>query len=153
MEADEVTYCLHIMLRFDLEIALFEGSIGVSEAPEAWNTAMREYLGITPPNNSQGILQDVHWTTGFGHFQGYALGNIIAAQIWDAVGRVLPDLPDHIRRGQFTPLLNWLRANIHRHGRKYDSADLVRRATGAQLSTEPYIRYLRDKFSTIYALP
>ncbi len=152
IEADEVTYCLHIMLRFDLELALFDGSVGVSEAPEAWNAAMRDYLGITPPNHGLGILQDVHWTTGFGHFQGYALGNIVAAQIWETVNRVLPDLPGLIRSGQFTPLLDWLRANIHRHGRKYDAADLVLRATGVPLSTEPYIRYLREKFGTIYGL-
>jgi carboxypeptidase Taq len=152
IEADEVTYSLHVMLRFELEVALFEGEISVADAPEAWNAAMREYLGITPPSDREGILQDVHWTDGFGQFQGYALGNIIAAQLWETVNRVHRDLPDLIRSGRFSPLLDWLRANIHRHGRKFDSADLVRRATGASLSTEPYIRYLREKFSAIYAL-
>ncbi len=151
MEADEVTYSLHIMLRFELELALFEGEIAVADAPEAWNAAMRTYLGITPPNNREGILQDVHWTAGFGHFQGYALGNIIAAQLWEAVDKAHPDLPDLIRNGQFRPLLDWLRVNIHRHGRKYDSADLVQRATGVPLSTEPYIRYLSGKFGAIAA--
>ena len=152
IEADEVTYCLHIMLRVDLELALFEGTVGVSEAPEAWNAAMREYLGITPPSHSQGILQDVHWTAGFGHFQCYALGNILAAQLWESVGKAVPDLSELIRNGNFTPLLNWLRSNMHRHGRKYDPADLVLRATGSPLSTEPYIRYLQQKFGTLYGL-
>jgi carboxypeptidase Taq len=113
---------------------------------------MRDYLGITPPSPSQGILQDVHWTTGFGHFQCYALGNIVAAQLWESVEKALPDLPELIRNGRFTPLLDWLRANLHRHGRKYDPADLVQRATGSALSTEPYVRYLQQKFGTLYGL-
>jgi carboxypeptidase Taq len=152
VEADEITYCLHIMLRFELEIALFDGTLSVEDAPAAWNEAMRRYLGITPPSDRQGLLQDVHWTGGFGGFQGYALGNIIAAQVWESVRAAQPDLDDQLGRGNFTGLLDWLRRNIHQHGRKYDPADLVRRATGAPLSTEPYIRYLRTKFSQIYGL-
>jgi carboxypeptidase Taq len=152
VEADEVTYCLHIMLRFELEIALFDGDLSTKDAPEAWNNAVREYVGITPPTDTEGILQDVHWTGRFGGFQGYALGNIIAAQLWDAIRLAIPDLDDRLRSGEFATLLSWLRTNVHRHGRKFDPADLVRRATGAPLSTEPYLRYLRGKFGEIYTL-
>jgi carboxypeptidase Taq len=150
VEADELTYCLHIMFRFELEISLLDGTIDVRDAPEAWNAAVREYLGVTPPTDVEGILQDVHWTGGFGGFQGYALGNIIAAQLWETIQAAHPDLDDQIANGSFTALLDWLRANIHQHGRKYDPADLLERATGAALSSDPYIRYLQAKFSVIY---
>jgi carboxypeptidase Taq len=150
VEADEVTYCLHIMFRFEMEISLLDGTIDVRDAPEAWNAAVREYLDVTPPTNAQGILQDVHWTGGFGGFQGYALGNIIAAQLWEAIHAAHPDLDDQIALGSFTTLLDWLHANIHQHGRKYDPADLLERATGAALSSDPYMRYLQAKFNAIY---
>jgi carboxypeptidase Taq len=150
VEADEVTYCLHIMFRFELEIGLLDGTIGVKDAPEAWNASIKEYLGITPPTDAEGILQDVHWSGGFGGFQGYALGNIIAAQLWDAAHAAHPDLDEHIANGSFSPLLDWLRSNVHQHGRKYDPADLLQRATGTPLSSEPYMRYLQAKFYGIY---
>jgi carboxypeptidase Taq len=152
VEADEVTYCLHIMLRFELEIALFDGELRVQDAPEAWNAAMQSYLGLTAPTDSDGILQDVHWASGLGGFQGYALGNIIAAQLWEAVHRAFPDLDEQLGSGQFAGLLGWLREHVHRHGRKFDPADLIQRATGAPLTAEPYLRYLRAKFGAIYAL-
>jgi carboxypeptidase Taq len=152
VEADEVTYGLHIMLRFELEIALFDGQISVEDAPEAWNTAMRENLGIMPPTDREGILQDVHWTSGFGGFQGYALGNIIAAQLWEAVNKEHQDLAGLLRQGNFATLLCWLRTNVHQHGRKFDPPELVQRATGIPLSIEPYVRYLRGKFGEIYSL-
>ncbi len=152
VEADEVTYCLHIMLRFELEIALFDGKLSVQDAPEAWNAAMQSYLGITSPTDSSGILQDIHWTWGFSGFQDYALGNIIAAQLWEAVHRAIPDLDRQLSSGQFAGLLGWLRQNVHRHGRKFDPADLIQRATGAPLTTEPYLRYLWAKFGAIYSL-
>ncbi|MDB5074251.1 MAG: Carboxypeptidase Taq [Chloroflexi bacterium] len=152
VEADEVTYGLHIMLRFEFEIGLLDGTISVKDAPEAWNAAMGDYLGITPSTDALGILQDVHWSGGFGGFQGYALGNIIAAQVWESVLKAHPDLPDQLRQGQFSTLLDWLHTNIYHHGRKFDPADLIQRATGAPLSSEPYMRYLRNKFGGIYTL-
>ncbi|HEY8286450.1 MAG TPA: carboxypeptidase M32 [Chloroflexota bacterium] len=152
VEADEVTYCLHIMFRFELEIALLDGSLSVKDAPAAWNEKVRGYLGITPPNDTEGILQDIHWTSGLGGFQGYALGNIIAAQLWEAAHQAHPDLPEQFERGEFGPLLRWLNTNIHQYGRKFFPADLLKRATGSALSPEPYIRYLRDKYGQIYSL-
>ncbi len=152
VEADEVTYGLHIMFRFELEIALLEGNLNAKDAPAAWNEKVRDYLGITPPDDTNGILQDIHWTSGLGGFQGYQLGNIIAAQLWESIVKAQPDLSDRIARGEFSTLLGWLNTNIHRHGRKFDPGDLVVRATGAPLSAEPYLRYLRGKFGEIYGL-
>lgn len=152
VEADEVTYCLHIILRFELEVALMDGSLRVADAPAAWNEAMRSYLGITPQSARSGLLQDIHWSQGLGGFQGYALGNIIAAQLWEAATAAHPEIPAAIARGEFGVLLGWLRENIHRHGRKFDPADLLERATGTPLHTGPYLRYLETKCAGIYAL-
>jgi carboxypeptidase Taq len=151
VEADEVTYCLHIILRFELEIALLEGRVRVEEAPEAWNAAMEDYLGIRPRTDTEGVLQDVHWSAGLGGFQGYALGNIIAGQLWEAILAAHPDLPEAIAHGEFGVLREWLRANVHRYGRKFEPAALIERATGKPLSIDPYLSYLRGKFSGIYA--
>jgi carboxypeptidase Taq len=152
VEADEVTYCLHIMLRFELEIALFDGTLTVKDAPEAWNAAMQEYVRVRPPNDTEGILQDIHWSSGFGGFQGYALGNIIAAQLWETVLATHPNLLEEIGRGEFATLREWLRVHVHQHGRKYDPAELVQRVTGRPLSSDPYLAYLTTKFGAIYAL-
>ena len=152
VEADEVTYCLHIMFRFELEIALLDGKLAVKDAPAAWNEKVREYLGITPPNDTEGILQDIHWTSGLGGFQGYALGNIIAAQLWEAAHQAHPDLTQQFERGEFGTLLRWLNTNIHQHGRKFIPADLLQRATGSALSPQPYLRYLHRKYGEIYSL-
>lgn len=152
VEADEVTYCLHIILRFDLEIALLEGTLQAEDAPAAWNDAMRDYLGIIPPDDTRGVLQDIHWTAGLGGFQGYALGNVIAAQLWETIAAACPDLHKQIAHGDFGALLSWLRLNIHQYGRRFDPADLLIRATGKPLTIEPYIRYLEDKFGAIYGL-
>jgi len=153
VEADEATYNLHIMLRLELEIALMEGSLQASQLPEAWNTRFQEYLGITPPNDALGVLQDIHWSEGlFGYFPTYALGNLISLQLWEKINQDIPDLPDQICRGEFGALLGWLRENIHRHGAKYEPQDLVQRVTGSKINPEPYVRYLRSKFSEIYGL-
>ena len=152
VEADEVTYCLHIMLRFELETALIDGSLDPADVPEAWNTAMESYLGLRPATDSAGALQDIHWSSGLGGFQGYALGNIIAAQLWEAILDAHPSLPEQIATGTFDTLLEWLHVNIYQHGRKYDPGDLVENATGSPLHTQPYIRYLQTKFGDIYAL-
>lgn len=152
-EADEATYNLHIMLRLELEIALLEGSLQVQELPEAWNERMRSYLGLTPPNDTQGVLQDVHWSGGMlGYFPTYALGNLISAQLWECIETDLPDLGAQVRRGEFGSLLSWLREKIHRHGAKFEPQDLVKRITGKPIDPQPYMRYLNRKYGEIYGL-
>jgi carboxypeptidase Taq len=153
VEADEATYNLHIMLRLELEIALMEGSLAVGDLPEAWNQRMKDYLGLTPPNDAQGVLQDVHWSGGLiGYFSTYALGNLISAQLWERIQRDLPGLESQIERGEFSALLGWLRENIHRHGSKFEPQELVMRVTGSKIDPQPYVRYLQSKFSDIYSL-
>jgi carboxypeptidase Taq len=152
-EADEATYNLHIMLRLELEIALMEGSLEVRDLPEAWNSRMKEYLGLTPPNDAQGVLQDVHWSQGyFGYFSTYALGNLVSAQIWETLRADVPDLEKNIAEGEFKPLLAWLHEKIHRHGSKFEPQDLIRKVTGTGITPEPYMRYLTAKYSEIYHL-
>ncbi len=153
VESDEATYNLHIMLRLELEIALMEGSLEVSQLPEAWNAKMKEYLGITPPNDAKGVLQDVHWSGGMiGYFPTYALGNLVSAQLWEVINRDIPDLDHQIEQGKFDALLGWLREKIHRHGAKFDPQDLVQRVTGSKIDPQPYVNYLRKKYSDIYGL-
>jgi carboxypeptidase Taq len=153
IEADEATYNLHIMLRLALEIPLIEASLPVKDLPEAWNARMREYLGVTPPSDKNGVLQDIHWWGGMvGYFSTYALGNLISAQLWERLNQDIPDLAEQIRQGEFSSLLGWLRANIHRHGSKYKPQELVQRVTGSRIDPAPYLRYLTDKFSKIYNL-
>lgn len=153
VEADEVTYNLHIMLRFELELALIEGSLAVRDLPAAFDARMEEYLGITPPDAAQGVLQDVHWATGlFGYFPTYALGNLMSVQLFEAATGAIPSLVDDIRTGDFGPLLGWLRENVHVHGNRYLPGELLRRATGSDLDAGPYLRYLEAKFSDLYDL-
>lgn len=153
VESDEATYNLHIMLRLELEIALMEGSLEVSQLPEAWNAKMKEYLGITPPNDAKGVLQDVHWSGGMiGYFPTYALGNLVSAQLWEVINRDIPDLESQIEHGKFDALLGWLREKIHRHGAKFDPQELVQRVTGSKIDPQPYVNYLRKKYSDIYGL-
>jgi carboxypeptidase Taq len=153
VEADEATYNLHIMLRLELEIALMEGSLAVQDLPDAWNDRMQAYLGITPPDDAQGLLQDVHWSGGMiGYFATYALGNLVAAQLWERVNQDIPDLSEQIRRGEFQALLAWMRSHIHRHGAKFEPQELVERVTGAKINPVPYIRYLKEKFGALYRL-
>ncbi|HLB63465.1 MAG TPA: carboxypeptidase M32 [Anaerolineales bacterium] len=152
-DADEATYNLHIMLRFELELALMEGSLAVADLPEAWNARMQEYLGITPPHDGDGVLQDIHWSVGaFGYFPTYALGNLLSAQLWEAAEKEIPDLTKRIARKDFSGLLEWLRTRVHQFGGKYEAVELIRRATGHPLSPEAYVRYLRGKFGEIYKL-
>ncbi len=151
VEADEATYNLHIMLRLELEIALMEGSLAVTDLPEAWNSRMQVYLGITPPDNTSGVLQDIHWSGGMiGYFSTYALGNLVSVQLWECVTQDIPDLTDQIRRGEFGALLSWLGEKIHRHGAKFEPQELVQRVTGSKIDPNPYMRYLRTKYAQIY---
>lgn len=153
VEADEATYNLHIMLRLELEIAIMEGSLAVKDLPEAWNDRIQEYLGLTPPDDAQGVLQDVHWSSGyFGYFSTYALGNLISVQLWERLNAEIPDLPQQIRSGEFSALLAWLRSNVHRHGAKFEPQELVQRVTGSKIDPAPYMRYLQGKFGAIYGL-
>lgn len=151
VEADEATYNLHIMLRLEIEIALLEGHLTVKDLPEYWNLKTQEYLGVNPPDDARGVLQDAHWSTGkFGYFPTYALGNLISAQLWEKINQDLPDLDAQISRGEFGGLLAWQREKIHRHGSKFEPQDLVRQAAGSGIDPEPYMAYLERKYSEIY---
>lgn len=151
VNADEATYNLHIMLRLELEIALVEGKVAIKDLPEIWNSKMQEYLGITPPDDARGVLQDVHWSSGLiGYFSTYALGNLVSAQLWEKINKDIRDLDDQIRKGDFSELLGWLRESIHQHGRKFEPQVLVQKITGSKITAAPYVRYLTKKYSEIY---
>ncbi|MBN1964638.1 MAG: carboxypeptidase M32, partial [Anaerolineae bacterium] len=153
VEADEVTYNLHIMLRFEMENALLEGTLAVKDAPAYWNTRSQAYLGITPPDDAKGILQDVHWSSGLvGYFPTYALGTLLSVQYWEKALQDVPSIPGDIEKGDFSTLMGWLRENIHRYGRKYWPNELTERVTGGPIQTAPFMRYLRAKYSDIYGL-
>lgn len=130
-----------------------EGSLAVEDLPEAWNTRMEEYLGIIPPDDKDGVLQDVHWSGGMiGYFSTYALGNLVSVQLWERINADIPDLTDQIRQGTFEPLLGWLRENIHRHGAKFEPQELMQRVTGSKIDPAPYVNYLQTKYGEIYGL-
>ena len=153
VNADEATYNMHIMLRLELEIGMVEGTVKVKDLPEIWNAKMDEYLGIVPPNDAKGVLQDVHWSGGMlGYFSTYALGNLISAQLWEKITADIPDLPEQFRKGEFGALLAWLREKIHVHGSKYEPQELVQRVTGSKINSAAYVRYFKQKFSDIYGL-
>jgi len=153
VEADEATYNLHIMLRLEMEIALLEGNVAAKDIPDLWNAKMQEYLGVTPPNDEKGVLQDMHWSGGaIGYFSTYALGNLVSVQLWEKINQDIPDLVEQIRQGQFEPLLGWLREKIHRHGAKFEPQELVQKVTGSRIDPAPYMRYLTKKYREIYDL-
>ena len=147
VDADEATYSLHIILRFELEQELLSGDLSTADLPEAWNARFKEYLGLDVPEDRLGVLQDVHWSSGsFGYFPTYALGNVIGLQIWEVVRGELPDLDEQLARGEFEPLHEWLRDRIYRHGRKFTPPELLERLVGGGMDAGPYLRYLREKF-------
>ncbi len=147
VEADEVTYNLHIALRFSLEEAVFAGTLAVADIPEAWNADMQKLLAVRPATAAEGFLQDVHWSCGlFGYFPTYTFGNLYAAQLFAALARELGDPAPALRAGEFTPLLRWLREKIHRYGREFSGPELLRQATGEDLNPEYFLGYLRDKY-------
>ncbi len=153
VEADELTYNFHIMLRFEIEQALLNGDLAVADLPAAWNDKMQAYLGVTPPDDAQGCLQDIHWTRpGFGYFPTYALGNLYAAQFYAAAVAQNPAISADMAIGQPASLVAWLQENVHRFGHKYTPGELVLRATGKPLDPSAFIRYATEKFSAIYAL-
>jgi len=154
VEADEVTYNLHVMIRFGLELELLEGKLAVRDLPEAWRAGYEADLGITPPDNRDGVMQDVHWYGGVvgGGFQGYTLGNILGAQFYAAALKAHPGIPDQMRQGEFGTLHGWLKDNIYQPGSKFTTDELLARVTGEPLNIEPYIKYLRDKYGELYSL-
>jgi carboxypeptidase Taq len=151
VEADEVTYNLHVLLRFELESAMLEGRIDIDTLEEAWNDKMQEYLGIVPSNPVEGVLQDIHWAWGQGYsFPGYTVGNVVGAQLFAQAHKDMPDLNDQISRGEFSNLLNWLQTNVYQHGRKFDANELAQRITGEPVSTRAWREYVTTKFPKIY---
>ena len=154
VEADETTYNLHIILRFELEQDLLAERFPLEQLPEEWNRRMWEYLRVEVPDDTHGVLQDVHWSAGaLGYFPTYALGNLISAQLWTKVTADLPDLPEAFEQGEFGALREWLRENLHRHGRKFTPIETLERAAGVgRIDPEPYVRYLRQKIGDIYGL-
>ena len=151
VEADEVTYSLHIMLRFELERGLIDGRLSVDDLPDLWRDRMDDYLGVVPETDANGVLQDVHWSLGaFGYFPTYALGSLMSAQLMDAIRADLPDLDAQFADGTFDALLDWLRTHIHQHGRCFDAPDLLERATGQPLTPDPWLAYAREKFGALY---
>jgi carboxypeptidase Taq len=153
-DADEVTYNLHVMLRFDLELALLEGTLAVRHLPEAWNERYRSDLGIIPGDDRDGVLQDVHWFSGTvgGMFQGYTLGNILAARFYQLALEAHPEINAEMERGEFATLHGWLGEEIYRHGRKFTAPELVERVTGGPITIGPYMDYLQDKYGGLYNL-
>ena len=146
IEADETTYNLHIILRFELELALMEGSLAVRDLPAAWNEATERLLGLPVPTDAEGVLQDTHWGGGLiGYFPTYTIGNLMAAQLWERIEADFDDVADLVERGDLGPLREWLRVNVHHHGRKLYPRELLRRVTGEELRVDPFLGYLRAK--------
>ena len=153
VESDEATYNLHIMLRFDLERAMIRGDLAVADLPGAWNDRIKSDLGLDVPDDARGCLQDVHWSMGsVGYFPTYTLGNLYSAQLWDAVVVAIPDLDQQMQRGEFVPLLDWLRENVHAHGRRFPATELSERVTGHPLGSTSLLRYLETKLRPLYNL-
>ena len=153
-DADEVTYNLHVMIRFDLELALLEGKLEVKDLPEAWHGRYQSDLGIQAPSDVDGVLQDVHWYAGIvgGAFQGYTLGNIMSALFYNEALKAHPDIPNQVKQGEFGTLHGWLKDNLYTHGSKFTANELIERVTGNSLTIDPYIAYLKQKFGTLYNL-
>jgi carboxypeptidase Taq len=152
IEADEATYSLHIILRFELEQKLVDGSVAVADLPQVWTEKMDEYLGVEVPDDARGVLQDVHWSRGtLGYFPTYALGNVISVQIWQRVLEDVGDLDGHFEQGDLTPLTAWLREHLWRHGRKFSPQETLERVVGGGLDAEPYLQYLNAKLGALAA--
>ena len=153
VEADEMTYPMHVILRYELEKGLFDGSLSVENLPKYWNMKMEEYLGICPELDSDGILQDIHWSMGaFGYFPSYTLGAIYACQFYNALKREISDVEQEIKKGRFAGIKYWLNEKIHSQGKLYSINELVQNVTGETLNPDFFIDYLKKKYSTIYDL-
>lgn len=153
VEADEVTYNLHVMVRFEVECAILTGELAIRDLPDYWNTKYEEYLGVTPPSDTKGCLQDVHWSQGsVGYFPTYSMGNLLSYQIWECLVRDLGDVESMMARGEFAPILDWLQKKIYRMGRKYKPAELMTNVTGRALDAQPYLAGITAKYENIYGL-
>ncbi|MEA2185953.1 MAG: carboxypeptidase Taq [Solirubrobacteraceae bacterium] len=153
VEADEVTYSLHVILRFELELALIDGTLDPDDLPEAWAAKMKQFLGVDVHDDCHGVLQDIHWSQGIiGYFPTYAIGNVLAAQLWRAARADLPALDDHLRRGEYGPLRAWLVEKVHRHGRTLTPPELVEQAVGGPLDPGPMLAHLESKYRGLYGL-
>jgi carboxypeptidase Taq len=156
LEADEATYGLHIVLRFELERALLSGDLSPADLPAAWNERMREYLGVTVRNDNEGVMQDIHWSESMvGYFPAYAIGNLIAAQLWEAARAQLPELDGELSKGELQGLREWLREHVHHDGSRYNDEELLRRVVGGEVAVAPFVSYLKAKLGDVYgvALP
>jgi carboxypeptidase Taq len=153
IEADEVTYNLHILIRFELEKALINGDVAIESLPGLWNAKYREYLGVEPTNDAEGVLQDVHWSSGFGYFPTYTLGNLYAAQIFAALHRAFPNFDERLASGDTSFILSWLREKMYIFGAIYQPNELMVRVTGEPPNPEYFVRYLTNKFEAVYDLP
>ena len=148
IQADEVTYGMHVMLRFELEQDMVEGRLELRDLPQRWNEKMWDYLGVEVPDDAHGVLQDVHWSSGsIGYFSTYLIGTVASVQIWQAASRDLPDLSEQVGRGEFAPLREWLGTHIHELGRKFSPQETLRRATGSTIAAKPYLDYLRQTYA------
>ena len=153
VEADEVSYSLHIILRFELEQGLFSGAVKASDLPSLWRTKMKEYLGLAPETDTEGVLQDLHWSHGsFGYFPSYALGNLYGLQFFGKFKADIPDYEDLITKGNFSPVHEWLRDNIHKWGRRLSPGELLKKVTGEELSVDPFLKYIEEKYTQLYGL-
>lgn len=153
VDADELTYNLHVMIRFDLECQMMERKLKVSELPEAWNARYKSDLGLTVPDMAKGCMQDVHWFSGrLGYFQGYTIGNILSAQFYDAAAKATPGMEQDFAKGDFSKLKLWLNQNLHQYGAMYSPDEIVKKATGQSMTIDPYMTYLDDKYSRLYGL-
>jgi carboxypeptidase Taq len=151
-EADEVTYSLHIIIRFEIERDLFAGKIAVNELPEVWNQKYAEYLGVEVQNDSEGVLQDTHWASGlYGYFPSYALGNIYDGQITDTITKDLPNWRNQLSQGKLNEVNNWLKINIYNKGNLFDPEELIKKVTGKTIDSQPYLKYLNEKYSVLYS--
>ena len=151
IEADEVTYSLHIIIRFEIERDLFADKITINELPEVWNQKYADYLGVKVENDAEGVMQDTHWASGlYGYFPSYALGNIYSGQIVAAITRASPDWRNELAKGNLKPVNDWLKENIHSKGDLYDPEELIKLATGCSLNSEQYLQYLNEKYSKLY---
>ena len=151
VDADEVTYCLHVILRFEIERDLLAGRLSVNDLPEAFDSKMHEYLGLQPPDLANGVLQDVHWSDmSLGYFPTYALGNVVSVQLWERAEAECGDFDEQFERGEFAPLAEWLRENVHRFGRTYEPRELLRRTVGTGMDPEPYLGYLQRELEELF---
>jgi carboxypeptidase Taq len=151
VEADELTYCLHVILRFELEHGLMQDKIAVNELPQLWNEKMEEMLGITPSNDVQGVLQDMHWASGsIGYFPTYAIGSIYSAQIFDKLVKVFPQMISEIENGDLSNIISWLDKNIHKMGRLYSADDIIKKCCGKGLNSIIFLNYLKEKYLSLY---